>query len=58
MIYVTFVTKRKKYLKRNKNENVIVKTTFLVRRVKKYECNICYKSPMVGSQKWFSKSII
>jgi hypothetical protein len=33
MIYVTFVTKRKKYLKRN--ENVIVKQRILVRRVKK-----------------------
>ena len=37
MIYVTFVTKRKKYLKRNENENVIVKTRFLVRRVMKIE---------------------
>mgnify|MGYP006146933589 CR=1 FL=1 len=37
MIYVTFVTKRKKYLKRNENENVIVKTTFLRRRIKKIE---------------------
>ena len=35
MIYVTFVTKRKKYLKRNENENVIVKQRILVRRVKK-----------------------
>lgn len=37
MIYVTFVTKRKKYLKRNENENVIMKTTFSRRRIKKIE---------------------
>lgn len=35
MIYVTFVTKRMKYILKNENENVIIKQRFLVRRVKK-----------------------
>ncbi|TDR24282.1 hypothetical protein C8D80_1318 [Flavobacterium cheniae] len=35
MIYVTFVTKRMKYILKNENENVIIKQGFLVRRVKK-----------------------
>jgi hypothetical protein len=35
MIYVTFVTKRMKYILKNKNENVIVKQRFLIGKVKK-----------------------
>lgn len=35
MIYVTFVTKRMKYILKNEYKNVIVKQRFLIRKVKK-----------------------